>query len=81
MIRQGVSGLAIRSCVLGDLERDRTQSQYPTFADRARIRESSDNIPIGSRRVRVQTVNANRIAKKCGVKLSRRDFHKNKSAV
>jgi hypothetical protein len=33
----------------------------------AAARESSDNIPNGSRRVRVQTVNANSGAKKCGV--------------
>jgi hypothetical protein len=30
------------------------------------VRESNDNIPNGSRRVRVQTVNAIPAAKKCG---------------
>jgi hypothetical protein len=32
------------------------------------VRESSDNIPNGSRRVRVQIVNVNWSAKICGIK-------------
>jgi len=36
------------------------------------VRESNDNIPKKSRRVRVQTVNANRIAKKWGINFYRR---------
>jgi hypothetical protein len=46
----------------------------------AAVRESSDNIPNGSWRVRVQTVNANPGAKKCGMKLNRREFDENGSA-
>jgi hypothetical protein len=45
------------------------------------VRESNDNIPNGTRRVRVQTVNANRIAKKCRIKLYRRDFYETESAL
>jgi hypothetical protein len=45
------------------------------------VRESSDNIPNGTRRVRVQTVNVNRIAKKCGINLDRRNFYESESAV
>jgi hypothetical protein len=47
----------------------------------ATVRESIDNIPNGSRRVRVQTVNANSAAKKCGIKLDRGDFCETESAV
>ena len=36
------------------------------------VRESDDNIPKGTRRVRVQTVNANRIAKKAAVRVKPR---------
>jgi hypothetical protein len=45
------------------------------------VRESNDNIPNRSRRVRVQTVNANPYAKKCGIKLYRRDSYENISAL
>src|ERR1700694_755046 len=80
MIRQSVSGLAKRS---GALEiRARSDAKpVPTFAVRAHaaVRESIDHIPNGTRRVRVQTVNANPGTKKCGVKLDRRDFRENES--
>jgi hypothetical protein len=77
MIRQSVSGLAIRSCALEKLERSDAKP-VPTFADRApaAVRESNDNIPNGSRRVRVQTVNANPGTKKCGNKLIGASFMK-----
>ena len=42
----------------------------------AAVRESNDNIPFGSRPVRVQTVNAKLRREKCGIKLDRRDFTK-----
>ena len=45
------------------------------------VRESEDNIPFGSRRVRVQTVNAKSGAEKCGIKLDRSDFYEVRSAV
>ena len=45
------------------------------------VRESSDNIPFGSRPVRVQTVNANRDTKKCRAKPYRADIYENESAV
>jgi hypothetical protein len=35
MIRQSVGGLAVRSCALQGLARDRTQNRVSTFADRA----------------------------------------------
>jgi hypothetical protein len=40
------------------------------------VRESSDNIPNGSRRVRVQTVNAKTVAKKAGLIFFGRIFMK-----
>jgi hypothetical protein len=52
-----------------------------TPGDDPTVRESIDNIPNGSRRVRVQTVNANSAAKKCGIKLDRSDFFETRSAV
>jgi hypothetical protein len=45
------------------------------------VRESNDNIPIRTRRVRVQTVNANRAAKKCPTKYQWREFYENESTV
>jgi hypothetical protein len=45
------------------------------------VRESTDNIPIGTHRVRVQTVNANGSAKKCGIKLYGHDLYENESAI
>src|SRR5882724_2512233 len=44
------------------------------------VRESSDNIPKGSSRVRVQIVNVNCGAKIWGIKLDRHDFYENESA-
>jgi hypothetical protein len=80
MIRQSVSGLAKRSCAL-EIRARSDAKPVATFADRApaAVRESIDHIPNGTRRVRVQTVNANPGAKKCGVKLDRRDFRENES--
>src|ERR1700722_2699574 len=60
-------------------ERAGTQSRYLLLADRAPVRESNDNILNGSRPVRVQIVNAKLTAKKCGIKLYRRNFYENES--
>jgi hypothetical protein len=40
------------------------------------VRESNDNIPNGSQPVRVQTVNVNRSARKCGIKFFQAIFIK-----
>jgi len=45
------------------------------------VRESKDNILFGSWRVRVQIVNANPGAEKCGIKLDRGDFYEIRSAL
>src|SRR6202035_6190507 len=45
------------------------------------VRESRDNIPKGSWRVRVQTVNANPGTEKCRIKPYRRNFYENESAL
>jgi hypothetical protein len=52
-----------------------------TPGDDPAVRESNDNIPNGTRPVRVQTVNANLGTKKCGVKLYWRAFDENETAV
>src|SRR5260370_26089102 len=67
--------------LLNKLERDRTQNRYPLLPIALPVRESKDNIPNGSRPVRVQTVNAKLLAKICGVKLYRRDFRENESVA
>ena len=46
------------------------------FADRASVRESSDNIPNGSRPVRVQIVNAKLHREKIGINFTGRGFMK-----
>jgi hypothetical protein len=51
------------------IDRARMQSRFPALLIALFIRESKDNIPNGSLRVRVQTVNAKGEPKKCAVKL------------
>ena len=58
MIRQGVSGLALRSCADNRDERARTQNRTPLLLVALRTNRV-ESIPFGSRPVRVQTVNAN----------------------
>jgi hypothetical protein len=57
------------------LKRDRTQTGIHS-ADRATVRESTDNIPKGSPWVRVQIVNVNSMAKKCALNVARAVFIK-----
>ena len=58
MIRQNVSGLALRLCTDNKNERARTQNKTPRLLAALRTNRV-ESIPFGSRAVRVQTVNAN----------------------
>ena len=62
MIRQGVSGLALRLYADNRNERARTQNRTPLLLVALRTNRV-ESIPFGSRPVRVQTVNANMAVK------------------
>src|SRR2546429_8254337 len=65
MIRQGVSGLALRLYADNRNERARTQNRTPLLLVALRTNRV-ERIPFRSRPVRVQTVNANMAVKKAG---------------
>src|SRR6266850_8204168 len=65
MIRQGVSGLALRLYADNRNERARTQNRTPLLLVALRTNRV-ESIPFGSRPVRVQIVNANMAVKKAG---------------
>src|SRR5260370_2288858 len=46
MIRQSVGGLAIRSCALLSLERDRTQNRYPLLLIAVRAERQAERYPM-----------------------------------